>query len=422
MSPSVSTSKRHALLLVIISICLTSTLRGQDHAVSPFRFKGFVDTYHAVRSTSPFDFMSSRTRVRAEAEKQFGNSRLAVSVNISYNALLNEESGLRLREAYFEHRQAHWGLRLGRQIAIWGTADGVRITDLLSPMDMTEFLAQDYDDIRMPVNALRFFLFNETMKFEVVLIPTFEGYRLPTNKNNPWSIFAPPNHPNMHIIWDDSQGKPSLRAANIEYGGRWSVTLPGIDFSVAALHTWNKKPVIEQKLLSPTEVVISPHYYRMGFFGGDVSIPTGAFVLRGEAAFNIGKHFTFKKQAKQESFNTLNWLVGADWYAPNEWMLSGQFSMENIFNYKDLISQKNNAALLTLNISKKLLDSTLQLSDFTYYDLTGKGWFSRLAADYALSDQIHLLTGYDWFGSHGESLFSPYQDNSEVWFKARYSF
>ena len=56
------------------------------------------------------------------------------------------------------------GVRLGRQFVIWGAADGVRVTDLVSPMDMTEFLAQDYDDIRMPVNALRFFVFKDKMQ------------------------------------------------------------------------------------------------------------------------------------------------------------------------------------------------------------------------------------------------------------------
>ena len=37
-------------------------------------FSGFVDTYHAVRSKSPNDFMSSRTRFRGEIKMLKGNS------------------------------------------------------------------------------------------------------------------------------------------------------------------------------------------------------------------------------------------------------------------------------------------------------------------------------------------------------------
>lgn len=414
------------LLIWFVAILLfhSSRLWGQEGEGSArYGFKGFVDTYHAVRSSSPFDFMSSRTRVRGELERSFGNSKVAVSVNATYNALLKDETGLRLREAFFEHQEEHWGLRLGRQIVIWGAADGVRITDLISPMDMTEFLAQDYDDIRMPVNALRFSVFNESMKVEVVVLPVFEGYRLPVDPRNPWNIFSlSPIAQGMNIVWKEEAGKPAFKVANIEYGARWSTTLSGIDFALAALHTWNKMPVIEVQGIAPTEIIVSPRYYRMGFVGGDLSVPVGQFVFRGEAAFNIDKHFTYKSHAEQEGFQTINWLAGADWYAPGEWMISGQFSMESVFRYRDFISQRQHSALITLNVSKKFFGSTLQLSDFTYYDLTGKGWFSRFAADYALNDQIHLMAGYDWFSSKGSGIFDRYKDNSELWFKARYSF
>ncbi|MFC2465847.1 MAG: hypothetical protein ACFNYM_08985, partial [Bacteroidota bacterium] len=84
-------------------------------------------------------------------------------------------------------------------------------------------------------------------------------------------------------------------------------------------------------------------------------------------------------------------------------------------------SQQPNGTLATLNVSKKLFNSTLQLSDFTYFDIDNKGWFSRFAADYALSDQIHLLAGFDWFGGD-KGIFGTYRNNSEVWIKAKYSF
>ena len=83
--------------------------------------------------------MSSRTRVRGEVGKHFGKSSLFVSLNATYNAILKERTGFELREAYLDHTENHWGLRAGRQLVIWGAADGVRITDLVSPMDMTEF-------------------------------------------------------------------------------------------------------------------------------------------------------------------------------------------------------------------------------------------------------------------------------------------
>ena len=403
------------LTLIVVSTCILA----QSDAT--WRIKGFVDTYHALKTESPNDMMSSRTRVRGEVERTFGGSSLFVSFNAIYNALIKKRTGFELREAYLDYREEHWGLRLGRQLVIWGAADGLRITDLVSPMDMSEFLAQDYDDIRMPVNALRFLTFNEKMKLELVVVPTFQGYVLPTEEHNPWYILSKnAGHP---FVWNDGQSKPAFRLSNMEYGGRLSFALPGIDFSVAGLHTWNKMPVL-MYVPSATEINVSPRYYRMGFIGGDVSKPLGQFVFRGEAAYNIGKHFSYLPQLSavpQKGFNTLNWLVGADWYAPHEWMLTVQFSNESIFGYEKQVSQPCHSSLLTFNMSKKLLGSTLQLSDFTYFDLNHKGWFSRFSADYMLNDHIRLIAGYDWFGGK-EGMFGLYKRNSELWIKAKYSF
>jgi len=93
-------------------------------------------------------------------------------------------------------------------------------------MDMTEFLAQDYDDIRMPVNALRFFVFKDKMQFELLVVPTFEGYRLSTDAANPWSVL--PKESLLPLVWNEKGSLPKLRLSNMEYGGRLSFTLPGL--------------------------------------------------------------------------------------------------------------------------------------------------------------------------------------------------
>ena len=409
------------VLLLSLLLLPMHIVWGQEGGGSSWHIKGFVDTYHAVRSGKPNDFMSSRTRVRGEIGKNVGTSSLFVSFNATHNALLKERTGFELREAYLDHREEHWGFRLGRQLVIWGVADGVRITDLVSPMDMTEFLAQDYDDIRMPVNALRFFVFNEKIKLELLAVPTFEGYKLPTDVENPWSVL--PKNTALPLLWSAEGIRPKLRFPNIECGGKLCFTLPGLDFSLAALHTWNKMPVITYRP-SGTHLVVSPQYYRMGFFGGDISKPLGQFVLRGEAAFCMGKHFSYTPETvdmAQKGFNSVNYLAGVDWYAPHEWTIMTQVSSESVLRHESQISQPRHQLLFTLNVSKKLLESTLQLSNFTYFDLNHKGWFSRFTSSYSLNDHIQLSAGYDWFGGN-EGVFGTYKNNSEIWAKAKYSF
>lgn len=408
-------------LITLLLFSIQSVWAQTEDEKNAWKIKGFTDTYHAVRSQQPMDIMSSRTRLRGEISKTSGNASLFISFNATYNALLKERTGLELREAYIDYRSDKWGFRAGKQLIIWGVADGLRITDLVSPMDMTEFLAQDYDDIRLPVNALRFFLSNSFMKLELVAVPIFTEYILPTSRDNPWCVL--PKDSPLPLVWNGDKYKPQTQLKNSEWGGRLSFTLPGIDFSLAGLYTWNKLPLVTYEM-EPTHINVNPRYYRMAFIGGDVSKPLGQFVLRGEAAVNIGKHLGYKKEYSQEphkGFNTISWLLGIDWYAPREWTLMAQFSSEKIGKYESILAQPQNTYLMTLNISKLLLESTLKLSNFTYYDLNENGWLSRFSIDYSLNDHIKLSTGYDWLGG-SKGIFGMYKDNSELWVKAKYNF
>lgn len=388
---------------------------------SSWQIKGFLDSYHALRINKPNDLMSSRTRLRGELGKSFANSMFFLSFNATYNALLKERSGFELREAYIDHRERNWGFRIGRQLIIWGVSDAIRITDLVSPLDMTEFLAQDYDDIRMPVNAIRFFVFNQKMKFELIAVPSFEPYKLATTKPTPWSII--PKDKQENFIWSEEDCLPKLKFSNIEYGGRLSLNLEGLDCSFMALHSWNKMPVISYKQVDK-KIIASPNYYRMAILGADISKALGSFVLRGELAFNIDKHFTYKaipSTIDQRGFNTLNYLLAIDYYAPYEWIIMLQYSAENILNYQKQIAQYPNQALLTLSVSKNFLDNSLQLSSFTYFDINNKGAFSRFASSYAINDYLQVSMGCDLFIANA-GIFALYKNNSELWLKAKYSF
>jgi hypothetical protein len=334
--------------------------------------------------------MSSRTRVRGELRLEKGNAGAFVSANLIHNAILKDRSGFQLREAYGYYSDDHWDVRAGRQIITWGVADGLRLTDIISPMDYTEFLAQDYDDIRIPVGGLRLRYSREKWCFEAVAIPVSSFFELPTDDNNPWSVGPIP-------IGDE----PTRRLCNMEYGGRLSFFLSGIDFSLSALHTWNKMPVICDGI---------GQYQRMTMLGADCSIPAGQFVIRGEFAQYLDEQQTFGRSS------STNALLGIDWYAGNDWSLSAQYAHKYVSS-----GDLRNTGLATLRISKDLLHNTLSLQSFAYVDVTNGGIYNRLSADYALNDQLHATLGYDFFHAD-RGTFTVYDNNSEVFVKLKYSF
>jgi len=348
-----------------------------------YSVKGFVDTYHAVRTESPVDWMSSRTRVRGEFKLDYKTCGAFVSANLVYNALLKDLSGFQLREAYAYWDHPHWDIRFGKQIISWGAADGLRVTDLISPMDYTEFLAQDYDDIRIPVGALRVRYIHDSWNLEAVAVPVAEFFKLPTDPANPWSVGELP-----------PEVKPDRKPRNMEYGARFSCYLGGVDFSLMALRTWSKMPELQGDHIG---------YHRLTVIGGDVSVPFGNFVFRGELADNMDDHGNHLGNA----------LAGLDWYPGSDWNVSAQ--------YNQTFGAGEHTSLATLRISKALLNNALTLSTFAYADVRDLGVFNRLSADWAATDQIHAILGYDFFYARG-GMFTRYAHNSEAWVKLKYNF
>ena len=145
-------------------------------------------------------------------------------------------------------------------------------------------------------------------------------------------------------------------------------------------------------------------YHRLTVLGGDVSIPFGNFVFRGEAADNID----------DDGHHQGSVLGGLDWYPGADWNLSVQFN--HVWQSGGVPS-----SFATLRISKALLNNSLTLSTFAYAGVHDGGVFNRLSADWAASDQIHALLGYDFFYAE-KGMFARYAHNDEVWIKLKYNF
>jgi len=56
-----------------------------------------------------------------------------------------------LREAYVDSQVGDWSLRTGKQQVVWGTADGMKLLDMINPTDYSEMAQNQMEDSRIPV-------------------------------------------------------------------------------------------------------------------------------------------------------------------------------------------------------------------------------------------------------------------------------
>jgi hypothetical protein len=55
-----------------------------------------------------------------------------------------------LREAYIDTSIKDWSIRAGKQQVVWGTADGIKLLDMINPTDYTEMAQNSPEDSRIP--------------------------------------------------------------------------------------------------------------------------------------------------------------------------------------------------------------------------------------------------------------------------------
>jgi len=387
-------------------------------ALAQLEVSGFADSYHAAGIESPHDILSSRNRVRVETETNFDQTHLFVSLNAIQNGVIEEQTGIELREAYFDYVSDSWDMRIGRQIIIWGKADGVRISDIVSPSDLTEFIARDFDDTRIPVDAFKVRFLSDMLNVEFIWLPQFQSGILP-KPGTPWAVS--PNINTDKQVSVEAPVSPDKTLGNGEVGLKLSFYLPGIDLSISSFYT-RMDFALAEGLVENDTLHISQRFYRYGFVGFDMSVPLGDFVVRGDMAFNINlRHQTANAEYAPLKRHALNALIGLDWYPGNDWTISGQLSDNYIMNHHPSLSAEQHSPLITLSLTKMLSHNTIKLSSFSYIGLENNDLFNRSSVDVALTDELHLIGGVDVFlGDSG--TFGQFQDNSELWVKAKYSF
>ena len=56
-----------------------------------------------------------------------------------------------LREAYVDTSAGDWSFRLGKQQVVWGTADGIKLLDIINPTDFRHLMQDQMEDSRIPI-------------------------------------------------------------------------------------------------------------------------------------------------------------------------------------------------------------------------------------------------------------------------------
>lgn len=189
------------------------------------------------------------------------------------------------REVYASAYLGPFELRLGKQVIVWGRADGFNPTSNIAAVDF-RIRSPIEDDRRIGSVGARAFLTFNPIKLEAVWVPLYEPTMYPTfDIDDTVTSFVDPNY-------------PSVSMADSLYAGRVHLELSAFDASVSYLHGYAPLPGVElESYLLGTEqtngvgrgyIHVRRRAYEQHVFGADFATAVSDwFGLRGEGAYRL---------------------------------------------------------------------------------------------------------------------------------------
>ncbi len=307
-----------------------------------------------------------------------------------------------LREAYLNTYLGPFDFRFGRQIVVWGRADGFNPTNNITPMNML-IRSPEEDDRREGNFLLRSFFNLQPLRLEAVWIPVYEASTMPFSIMSFLTEIADPNYP-------DSDLRHSGFAVKL------NLELAALDGSLSYFNGYNPQPGLDFELSGS----IIPTAYRMHVGGADFSTTLASIGLRGEFAFR----YPFEDYESNIYIpNPDLQYVGGLEYQKGVLSLIFQYIGRYVIDYSELaeppapaemIAQKNRifsgqqnqeSHALSLRPALQLLHETLSLELFSYYNLTTEELYLRPKLSYDLADALNLVLGADFYSGPDDTAY-----------------
>lgn len=246
--------------------------------------------------------------------KDPANDNVFNQFNLIYQ---NKNPYVDINEAFFDIHTEKVDFRLGIQKFAWGRLDELTPTDNLNPSDLTEGGINDQVERKIGVPAAKMNYYSDLFNTELVWIPQYVPYRLPTVQER-WfpGVLIFPGTIKTNTAFGDIPlttsykdiTLPDFNLGNSEIGIRISKYLGGWDISLSYFRGFDVMPLMDAsaditvQLKDPIALAyalnanlnIEPRVHMMNVFGFDFTTTIGSFTVRGEYAYFNNKYYMRK--------------------------------------------------------------------------------------------------------------------------------
>ena len=286
----------------------------------------------------------------------------------------------RLRELYLQKSFGKSTIYLGKKIVVWGKADALVITDVLTPKDNSLLLLTDIEKSRTGQLLFEWDFYLKNIELNLYAIP-FPLYNLYPEQGHPYGL--PLNYTIKNLDEFSKKEQNSEAAFRVNYESDWGSTA----LLLASIH--NRDAVLET--LNIFDLSFQEKHERYLFLGLTMDIALKKMLLKMEAAYEKEKliqtytDFFGQQILTATKKNVLSLMGGAD-YNHSRW---GNWILE--FSGSKAIDW---SPLLLVSWSKSFLDEDLKLSTgVTFYDHLKNSSFNA-SSSYKINDSLETTLSF----------------------------
>lgn len=400
----------------------------------PFDLSGFWEARVGLRTQKdPYekDMSLGETRLQVEVEKHWEVAAFKLTTDFLYDPVFNGhelhlEEGrgwLDLREANFALTPAPFiDLKIGRQILTWGTGDLLFINDLF-PKDWNSFfIGRDEEYLKAPSDAVKVSFYNNLVNLDIIYSPRFDADRyIDGRRISYWNEMLGRRAGRDAVVWAD---KPNGWFDDHEVAWRFFKNLRGYELALYGYRGFWKSPGGMDPM---SRIATFPELSAYG-------VSARGVVSKGVANIEIGYYDSEDDRSGTDPFvrnSEFRFLLGYEQEVAKDFTVAAQYYLEHMMDYHNYKSNllpgaraaDENRQVLTLRLTKLLMNQNLTLSLFMYYSPTDQDAYLRPRIHYKITDRWSIEMGGNGFiGKDEHTFFGQFEKNSNIYACVRYSF
>ena len=397
---------------------------------------GFFQSELAYSTASPSHWSKFRNLLEIGTGGDLDNGmRWKLSGRLSYDAAFDLEEDFypaavrkdrrreaRLHETYLDVPAGDWALRLGRQHIIWGEMVGLFFA-VVSARDMRQFVAQDFELLRIPQWAVRAEHFGETVHLDAIWIPymTYDEIGRPGDDFYRLPVPPAPGH-NVAILGEQT---PANTLSNSAFGLRLSRMINGWDLSGFYYRSMDAAPAFTRTVVGNT-LVFQPEHFRIQQLGATLSKDVGrSLILKAEAVYTLDKRFSVTDLNDPDGLvkqDMLDYVIGLEHTFDSGARINVQLFQRWFPDHVDSMVPDEVESGYSLYATTEWLNGKLR-PELTWIQGFNQGdWMARPKLTWHFAPNWRAALGADLFNGRPTTLLGQFDDADRVYAELRYSY